>query len=160
MSAQVIATLFLINNVCGALFFRQFGRIIARFGERQMLTFNFLCLILVFLGYAFVPVLALLYVLFVADHILFGFRIGIQSYFQKIALHPREITPNLSLGQTINHVAAVVIPVVGGVVWEVLGSQYTFLIGVGIVVLSLIVVQWMRVERPTELTGIASAEVG
>ncbi|HDD24320.1 MAG TPA: MFS transporter [Chloroflexi bacterium] len=160
VSAQVIATLFLINNVCGALFFRQFGRIIARFGERQMLTFNFLCLILVFLGYAFVPVLALLYVLFVADHILFGFRIGIQSYFQKIALHPREITPNLSLGQTINHVAAVVIPVVGGVVWEVLGSQYTFLIGVGIVVLSLIVVQWMRVERPTELTGIASAEVG
>ncbi len=160
VSAQVITTLFLINNICGALFFRQFGHIIARFGERRVLTFNFLCLILVFLGYAFVPVLALLYVLFVADHILFGFRIGIQSYFQKIALHPREITPNLSLGQTINHIAAVVIPVVGGVVWEVLGSRYTFLIGVGIVTLSMIAVRWMRIERPVARTGVISARVG
>jgi hypothetical protein len=32
-------------------------------------------------------------------------------------------------------------------VWETLGSRYTFLIGVGIVMLSLILVQWMRTER-------------
>ena len=75
------------------------------------------------------------------------FEIAIQSYFQKIAIHPQEITPNLSRGQTISHIAAVVIPVVGGVVWEMLGSRYTFLFGVGIAVLSLIAVQWMRTER-------------
>ena len=147
VSAQIITVLFVINNFIGTFLYQQFGRIIARFGERLVLTVDFLLLILVFLGYAYVPSLSVLYVLFVADHVLFGFRIALQSYFQKIALHPREITPNLSLGQTINHIAAVVIPVVGGVVWATIGSRYTFLIGVGIVVLTLIAVQWMRPER-------------
>jgi hypothetical protein len=39
--------------------------------------------------------------------------IALQSYLQKIAIHPQEITPNVSLGQTINHIAAVIIPLVG-----------------------------------------------
>ena len=104
-------------------------------------------LIFVFLGYAYIPLLPVLYVLFVADQVLFGFRISLQSYFQKIAVRPQEITPNISLGQTINHIAAVIIPVVVGVVWEVVGSRYTFLIGVGVAVLSLVLVQWMHTER-------------
>ena len=147
VSAQTITVLFMVNNLAGTFLYQQFGKIIARFGERRVLTLDFLILVFVFLGYAYVPLLPVLYALFVADHLLFGFRIALQSYVQKIAVHPREITPNLSLGQTINHVAAVTIPVVGGVVWETLGSRYTFLVGVGIVVLSLIVVQWMRAER-------------
>jgi predicted MFS family arabinose efflux permease len=147
--AQTITVLYLVNNLVGTFVYRQFGRIIARFGERRTLTVNFLLLIFVFLGYAYIPVLPILYGLFLADQILFGVRIALQSYFQKIAVHPREITPNLSLGQTINHIAAVIIPLVGGIVWETVGSQYTFLVGVGIVCISLIVVQWMRVERGT-----------
>jgi predicted MFS family arabinose efflux permease len=119
----------------------------ARFGERRVLVFNFLLLILVFLGYAYIPILPVLYVLFVADHVLFGFRIALQSYFQKIAIQPQDITPNISLGQTINHIAAVVIPLTGGIVWEAFGSQYTFLIGVGVVLISLVAMQWMRTGR-------------
>jgi hypothetical protein len=46
--------------------------------------------------------------------------------------------------------------VVGGVVWETLGSRYTFLIGVGIVVLSLVVVQRMRAGRSV-VPGLAVA---
>ncbi len=147
--AETITVLFLVNNLIGTLLFQQLGKLIARLGERRALTINFLLLIFVFLGYAYVPVLPLLYVLFVVDHVLFGFRIALQSYFQKIAVHRREITPNLSLGQTINHIAAVIIPLVGGVIWEMVGSRYTFLVGVAIVVISLILVQWMRVERVT-----------
>lgn len=145
--AQTITVLYVINNLIGTFLYQHFGKIIARFGERRVLTLNFALLILVFLGYAYVPLLPVLYVLFVADHVLFGFRIALPSYFQKIAVQPQEITPNISLGQTINHIAAVTIPLVGGVVWETIGSRYTFLIGVGIVALSLVVVQWMRTER-------------
>jgi predicted MFS family arabinose efflux permease len=145
--AQTITVLYLVNNLICMFLYRQYGGIIARFGEKRTLTANFLLLILVFLGYAYVPVLPVLYVLFLADQMLFGLRIALQSYFQKIAVHPREITPNLSLGQTINHIASVIIPLVGGIVWETVGSQFTFLVGVGIVCVSLIVVQWMSVER-------------
>ncbi len=147
VTAQTITVLFVINNLLGTFVYQQFGRVIARFGERRVLTLNFVLLIPVFLGYAFIPLLPVLYLLFVVDHLLFGSRIALQSYFQKIALQPQEITPNISLGQTINHVAAVIIPVMGGVVWEMLGSRYTFLVGVGIVALSLVVVRWMRTER-------------
>ena len=157
VTAQTITLLFLVNNLLGTFVFDQFGRIIARFGERRVLSLNFICLIFVFLGYAYIPSLSVLYVLFVADHLLFGFGIARQSYFQKIAVQPEEITPNISLGQTINHIAAVVIPVVGGVVWETLGSRYTFLIGVVIVVLSLIAMRWMRTEQASS-PSLAVAE--
>jgi predicted MFS family arabinose efflux permease len=142
-----VAILYAINDLIGMLVYRQFGGIIARFGERRILTYNFVLLVFVFLGYAYVPWLPVLFILFVADHLLFGFSIALQSYFQKIAIRPQDITPNLSLGQAINHVAAVIIPLVGGVVWETVGSRYTFLVGVGIVVLSLILVQWMGTAR-------------
>jgi len=147
VTAQTITVLFVVNDLIGTFLYRQFGGIIIRFGERRVLTLNFVFLIFVFLGYAYIPLLPVLYVLFVADQVLFGFRISLQSYFQKIAVQPQDITPNISLGQTINHIAAVIIPVVGGMVWEVVGSRYTFLIGVGVAVLSLVLVQWMHTER-------------
>jgi predicted MFS family arabinose efflux permease len=146
VSAQTVTVLFLINNLIGIFLYQQFGKIIARFGERRVLTFDFLLLILVFLGYAFVPLLPVLYLLFVVDQILFGFSIALQSYLQKIALRPEDLTPTVSMGQTMNHVAAVVVPLVGGVVWETVGSRYTFLIGAGIVMISLVLVQRMRTE--------------
>jgi len=146
VSAQAITVLFLINSVIGTFLFQRFGKLIARFGERRVLTVDFLLLIIVFLGYAFIPLLPVLYVLFVIDQILFGFSIALQSYLQKIALRPQDLMPTVSMGQTMNHVAAVGIPLVGGVVWETVGSRYTFLIGVGIAVLSLVLVQWMRTE--------------
>jgi predicted MFS family arabinose efflux permease len=155
--AETITVLFLINSLIGAFLYQQFGKIIARFGERRALTANFLLLTSVFLGYAYDPALPVLYVLFVADQMLFGFRIALQSYFQKIAIHPQEITPNLSLGQTINHIAAVIIPLVGGIVWETVGSQYTFLVGVGIAGTSLVLVQWMRPENSGTPEGVAAA---
>ena len=144
VSAEVITLLFVVNNIAGTFLFPQFGKIIARFGERRVLTVNFALVVLVFFGYAYIPSLPVLYSLFVADSLLFGFSIALQSYFQKIALNAEDITPNLSLGQAINHIAAVFIPAVGGLVWDKLGSQYTFLIGAAIVILSLVSVRWMR----------------
>jgi predicted MFS family arabinose efflux permease len=102
----------------------------------------------IFTTFAVTPGLLILLGLFVTDHILFGFSFALQSYFQKIALGPEEITPNISLGQTINHIAAVIVPVAGGVVWETLGAQYTFLAGVAIALLSLALTLRMRTPRP------------
>jgi predicted MFS family arabinose efflux permease len=147
VSPQTLTFLFVINNLAGTLLFRQFGRIIARFGERRILSLNFALLILVFLGYAYLPWAHILFALFVVDHMLFGFRMALESYFQKVAIRPEEITPTLARGQTINHVAAVILPLIGGVMWEAIGSRYTFLIGVGVAAVSLVLVQWMRTTQ-------------
>jgi predicted MFS family arabinose efflux permease len=50
VTAQTITLLFLINNLIGTYFHQAFGKIVARFGERRVLTVNFVLLTLVFLG--------------------------------------------------------------------------------------------------------------
>jgi len=57
----------------------------------------------------------------------------------------------LSLAQTINHVAAVIVPLAGGIIWETLGSQATFLIGSAIAVISLVVTQFMRTDEASPI---------
>ncbi len=176
--AQVITVLYLLNSLMGTYLNQFFGQVVARFGERSVLSVNFALLALIFMGYLWVPqipalaatvlpipafrigswplfpalsatpALLVLLALFVADNVLFGFSFALECYFQKIALDRGEITPNVALGQTFNHVAAVVIPVVGGVIWETVGPQYTFLAGILIALACLGLTQWMRVPRP------------
>jgi hypothetical protein len=48
------------------------------------------------------------------------------------------MTPSLTMGTTMNHVAAVVVPVTGGVLWKTVGDfRIPFWIGIGVVLLSL-----------------------
>jgi predicted MFS family arabinose efflux permease len=132
------------------------GKLVARFGERRVLTMNFLGLIGVFLGYAYVPYVPILYALFVLDHIFFGFNLAVDSYFQKIARSPEEITSNVSMAQTINHVSAMVVPVVGGILWEQISPSATFLGGVAIAVISLGLVQLIPLHpAPTPIVVAA-----
>ncbi len=144
------ATLFLINSLISTYAAAQLGRLVVRFGERRVLTFNFIGLIGVFLGYAYVPSLPVLFALFVLDHIFFGFNVAVDSYFQKIAHSPEEITSNVSLAQTINHISALVVPVLGGVLWEQIAPSATFLAGVIIAVISLVLTQFIRTQPSLE----------
>lgn len=61
--------------------------------------------------------------------------IAIKTYFQKIA-DPADIAATSSISFTINHIAAVVLPALLGIVW-VFNSSAVFLIGAGIAALSL-----------------------
>ena len=69
------------------------------------------------------------------------------NYFQKIAIIPQDITPNMSMGQSINHIAAVIIPIVGGWMWVTFDPALPFLSGVLVAVISLVLLQWMQVPR-------------
>ena len=149
ISVETTATLFLINALINTYAFQAIGRLVARLGERFMLSVAFAALIPVFLGYAYVSLLPALYVLFVLDNILFGFNLAMTTYLQKVAVTQEELTTNLSMQQTINHISAVVVPVIGGTVWALFGSRAPFLAGVGIAVVSLILAQFIRI--PSEV---------
>ncbi len=150
INIETTAILFLVNSVVNVLALRVVGQMVGRLGERLMLSLAFLILIGVFLGYAYVSYLPILFGLFVIDNVLFGFNLALTTYFQKISVTQEEITSNLSVEQTINHIAAVVVPIVGGTVWEMFGSQAPFLVGVGIVTLSLILTQAIRTPDEPE----------
>lgn len=145
------AALFLVNNLVSIYTSAQLGKLVGRFGERILLTVNFIGLICVFLGYAYISYLPILFALFVLDHIFFGFNLVVESYFQKIAHSPEEITSNVSMAKTINHISALVVPILDGVLWEVISHSATFMAGVGIAVISLVMVQFIRTQSPAEL---------
>jgi MFS family permease len=156
---QTTALLYLVNSLVNTYAYQWIGKLVTRFGERWVLSVGFALLVFVFLGYAYIPHLSLLYALFVLDNVIFGTSLAASTYLQKIAVSEDELTSNLSLQQTLNHVSAIVIPVVGGTIWTLFGARAPFLMGVGIVVLSLILVQLMRVpptavEKPRECAKV------
>jgi predicted MFS family arabinose efflux permease len=154
ISVQTTAILFLVNSLINIYSLQLVGKLVSRLGERIMLSIAFGALTIIFLGYAYVTYLPVLFVLFVLDNIMFGFNLALTTYFQKIAVTVEEITSNLAVQQTINHVAAIVVPVIGGAAWELFGSQMPFLVGVGVVLTSLVLVQFMRI--PTESIAVAA----
>ncbi|NQT85123.1 MFS transporter, partial [bacterium] len=120
------------------------GRLIDRVGERPVLMFYFACLSVFFVGYAFVRDVRVLYALFVVDSAFFVFATALTTYVNRIA-PPSEHTPTLSMGVAMNHVAAVIMPILGGVLWVKLGHEWAFLTGSAAAVVSVFVA--MRVPR-------------
>lgn len=135
-SASSIALLFLANYVFNFLFARKIGKLIGIIGERRALTFEYLGLIVVFVAYAFVDNGQVAGVLYIVDHFFFAFAIAIKTYFQKIA-RADDIAATAAVSFTINHIAAVVLPALLGLLWLVSPSA-VFLIGAGLAVVSLI----------------------
>lgn len=146
-SAANIALLFLVNHVINAWAAPKIGRLISRFGERSALTLEYIGLILIFTAYAFVEWAELAIVLYVLDHLFFAMAIAIKSYFQKIA-DPSDIASTAGVSFTINHIAAVVIPVAFGIVW-LYSPSAVFLMGAMMAALSLLLARLVP-NKPEE----------
>ncbi|MBN9671426.1 MFS transporter [Roseibium aggregatum] len=113
-----VAGLFLLNGAFNMLLAPKIGSLIVRFGERKALILEYIGLFVVFLSYAFVTNATLAASLYVIDHAFFAIAIAIKTYFQKIA-DPADIAPTAGVAFTINHIAAVFIPVLFGFIWLV-----------------------------------------
>ena len=81
---------------------------------------------------------------YVIDHILFSFAMAIRTFFQKVA-DPRDVAPSMAVGFTINHIAAVVMPVIGGALWMI-DYSIPFIAGSVMSGISLVAVQWIRTD--------------
>ena len=138
-----ITLLFVVNNAVNFILSPLIGRAIVRFGERWILSIEYGGLIGVFLVYAFTGSKLLVIVMYVLDHILFNFAIAIRTYFQKVA-DPADIAPSMAVGFTINHIAAVVMPAIGGLLWMV-DYRIPFIAGAIFSLISLLAVQ--RIPR-------------
>jgi len=139
--------LLLVNSILNIYFAPKIGRFIARFGERLSLRLEYIGLMLVFTSYAFVDSLYFAFFLYVVDHLLFSMAIALKTYFQKIA-DPKDIASASAVSFTINHVAAVVLPVVLGMVW-LYSSSLVFIIG-AFIALSSFVLAFLIPKEPKQ----------
>ncbi|MEJ6122613.1 MFS transporter [Vibrio sp. 2-Bac 85] len=134
-SVAEISALFLINYVFNWLFAAKIGKLIAYFGERSVLIFEYLGLIILFIAYGLVENSTIAASLYVIDHLFFALAIAIKTYFQKIA-NPEDIAATAGISFSINHIAAVVIPVLLGLVW-IANPSWVFYCGAGFALCSL-----------------------
>ena len=130
------------------------GRLIDRIGERPVLIFYYSCLTLFFVGYAAIPNRSVLYGIFVIDNAFFVFAMSLTTYVSRIAPQ-NELTPTLSMGVAMNHVAAVAMPLLGGIIWGRFGYQWTFLMGAAAALISVGVT--MRVPRKAAVGAVAAS---
>lgn len=135
-SVGEISLLFGINYVFNLLFAAKIGKLVGKIGERRALTIEYVGLILVFTGYAFVESAEIAAGLYVIDHMFFALAIAIKTYLQKIA-DEQDLAATASVSFTINHIAAVVIPALLGLLW-LQSPTLVFLVGTGFAVCSLL----------------------
>jgi len=140
-SVKEITLLFMLNNVINYFLSPLIGKAIIRFGEQKVLSAEYFSLIFIFLAYATTDSKAVVAGMYILDHIFFNFSMGIRTYFQKIG-DPAHMAPTMAVGFTINHIAAVVIPVFGGLAW-IVDYRIPFIGGAVLSLISLIAIQFI-----------------
>ena len=133
------------------------GRGVNRLGERVVLSTEYTSVMAICLVYAFSGNRWLVGGMFVLDQVFFNFALAINTYFQKIAASQEEITSNVAMGQTINHLSAVFVPALGGLLWRQYGYQATFLAGTVIVMAGLVLTQWVRTVPSSAMEPAAAS---
>ncbi len=134
VSIENMVILLFINSILNIYLAPKIGKYIVRFGERLALRVEYIGLIIVFTSYAFVNDVHVAYGLYICDHLLFSMAIALKTYFQKIA-NPKDLASASAVSFTINHIAAVFLPAILGIIW-LWSSSLVFIIGTIIAVCS------------------------
>jgi len=127
--------LLFINAILNMYLAPKIGKFIVKYSERLTLRLEYIGLVLVFTSYAFVDNLYFACFLYVLDHLLFSMAIALKTYFQKIA-DPKDIASASAVSFTINHIAAVFLPALLGLIW-LYSYSLVFVIGASIAIISV-----------------------
>ncbi|OFW59569.1 MAG: hypothetical protein A2133_09930 [Actinobacteria bacterium RBG_16_64_13] len=115
------------------------GRRIDRHGERRSLTVINLAYVAALLGYALSPNVWVACVFYFVYAVIAPLSfIGASTYLRKIAA-PADLAPSLSMGVTMMHAAAVVVPVATGFILNYVGYQVPFYAACGVAVITIFV---------------------
>jgi MFS family permease len=151
-SVSEIAMLFLLNNLVTFIVSPFIGKWIVRFGECRVLSVEYLSLIVIFICYGLVESRYVALGIYIANNLFYSFSIALRTFFQKIAA-PDDIAPSMAVGFTINHIAAVFLPALGGILW-LINYRYVFFAGALLSFLSLLLV-WII---PSQLKAVQASK--
>jgi hypothetical protein len=133
-SLSDMAILMLITAALTAAVAPHLGNMIATLGERRTIAIENAVLIVVFAGYALTRNAYVAGALFMVDGVFMTLLLAQRTYFQKIG-DPADMAATASVAFTINHIAAVALPVIFGVIGMV-DPSLIFWLGVGIASIS------------------------
>jgi hypothetical protein len=145
LGVSTVAGIYVLNYVLTYLTNSYISRAINVYGERVVLSLESASLFLLFLGYAFIENVWVATILYVLDSIFFNFSIALSTYLQKTA-DPGDLSQSTAVGYTINHISAVVIPLIGGTLW-LINWRLPFIIGACLTVVSLYFTQKIKTHQ-------------
>lgn len=134
-SVADIALLMLFVTAGNTLLAPRLGKLVMQVGERRTIMIENIVLICVFAGYATTSSWMMAGALFIVDGIFFTLTLAQRTYFQKIS-DPADVASTISVAFTINHIAAVVVPVAFGAL-GMINPSIIFWLGCGIASVSL-----------------------
>jgi hypothetical protein len=117
-SVSEMTVLMLVNAVFTTLIAPRLGRFIEIWGERRSIVIEHAGLFAVFALYALVTNPWAAAVLYMLDNAFFSMSIAHRTYFQKIG-DPEDMAPTAGVAFSINHIAAVFIPIPLGLLWDI-----------------------------------------
>jgi len=134
-SVADMASLMLVVTAANTLLAPRLGRLVMQAGERRTIMIENIVLISVFAGYATTGSWLVAGALFIVDGVFFTLTLAQRTYFQKIA-DPADVASTVSVAFTINHIAAVVVPIAFGAL-GMIDPAIIFWAGCGIASVSL-----------------------
>jgi MFS family permease len=130
---QVISLLLAASALCGFVASPLIGKLIDRVGYKIVMVTDTLILILVCFFYGFSHRLFPLHIAFyvvcanyILDAIISVASMASNVYVQDIASSQEEITATISTGISVNHVISILIALLGGLIWKLVGIEALF----------------------------------
>jgi hypothetical protein len=134
-------------------------------GERLVLGGEAIILFGVCLTYAFAAdflppavVIVVVGACFIIDQAANSVGLARATYLKKIAVDPADVSPTLSLSVSIDHIASMTIPLLGGYVWlhsgvnaRTEGYKYVFIAGAVLALLNFISTRAIKIPKDTAL---------
>jgi predicted MFS family arabinose efflux permease len=167
---QTMATLLMIGGIIGIFFQPLLGKMIDSLGEKKVLQAEAILLAVVCLSYGFARfvlpesiALIVTFICFLLDQVLMSVNMARATYINKIALKPDDVQPALTFSVTIDHVFSIGVALIGGVIWNVFGYQYVFLIGVVIAIVNFFAASRILIPdiaQPASVITIANEQPG
>lgn len=134
VTPPIFAILGVIISVVSIMSRTVVGNAIDKLGERFVLSTEAILLIVLCLGYAFARSIApdsiaviIIAACYILDNSMSAVEMARSTYVKKIAVHPEDVTPTLSAGTSFDHVIAMSVPFVGGILWASVGYQAVFI---------------------------------
>lgn len=150
--ADTISILTVIGSFIGIFFIPAIGRWLDAYGVKKLMYVDALSFIGVYLVYGLLAMgyvngsiktagigMLLAYAIFIIDRMSTQMGIVRTLYLRKIALKPTDVTPTLTLGQSMDHFVSIICAYLGGIIWVAWGPQYIFFLAAGLSLINLYV---------------------
>lgn len=167
---QGVSTFALLGFIVAAIgmFFKPLvGTLIDKKGEKFVLAAEAVLLIVVCMGYALADKIGLgiqvaLFITagcYILDQMLTAAGMARSTYMKKIALCPEDVSPTLSMGISVDHAVSMVVPWLGGLVWNLFGYEMVFALGAIIALINLTITRYIVIPQEIETQTEKALEV-